>query len=53
MKESLELVDGILKFLMARKKYWLPHLIITISITVAFLLYTKAPQIGDFIYRQE
>ncbi len=53
MKDSLELIHSIWDFLIARKKYWLPQLIITILITAAFVLYTNAPQIEDFIYRQE
>ena len=50
MKDSKDLLGGICRYLLARKKFWLPHFILTLTITIVLFIYTNSDEIGNFLY---
>ena len=50
MKDFIDLVSDIRDFILARKKYWLAPLIITLVLMGALLVFTQGSVIAPFIY---
>ncbi len=50
MEALIELFQDIWDFLKVRKKYWLAHLIITIVLMGALIIFTQGSVIAPFIY---
>ena len=50
MEDFFELLKDIFEFLMARKKYWIAPLILTILLVGALLVFTQGSVVAPFIY---
>ena len=50
MEDFFVLLKDIFEFLMARKKYWIAPLILTILLMGALLVFTQGSVVAPFIY---
>ena len=50
MESFFELLQDVFEFLVARKKYWLAPLIITIILIGALIVFTQGSVVAPFIY---
>tara|TARA_B100001057_G_C22358172_1_gene759759 strand:- start:113 stop:274 length:162 start_codon:yes stop_codon:yes gene_type:complete len=50
MESFFELLQDVFEFLVARKKYWLAPLIITIILMGALIFFTQGSVVAPFIY---
>ena len=50
MKDVKNLLLGIYTFLNERKKFWLPHFMLTIIITIILFAFSSSDDTGIFLY---